>query len=106
MNQDNTPLIGRIIAEGGLSYLPEAHCILRIDGVEIDVTPQDSDFDRLRNSVLSQQKIEAIQVGQWKVDYHKDFLKNWIRKEKIKFDFDEIWALREKCIQRLSENEI
>ena len=104
MNEDNTPLIGHVISEEGLDYLPEAHCVLRIDGVEVDVTSLDSDFDRLRNSVLSQQTIKATQVGQWKVDYHKDFLKNWITREKIVAEFEEIWALREKCIQRLSEN--
>lgn len=106
MNKENTPLIGDVIIEAGLEYIPEAHCVLRIAGVEVDITGPDSNFDRLRTSVLDQQIIEPAQVGTWKVEFHKNFLRNWISEEKIGMDFEELWAIREKCIERLSKMEI
>lgn len=105
MNKDNTPLIGNVLKDSGLDYIPEAHCVLRIENSFVDLTRVDSDFEHLDGAILSKQVIDPIQVGDWKVEFHKEYIRNWISKENICLDFEDIWALREKCIKRLSEKE-
>lgn len=105
MNKENTPGIGNVLAEAGVLYVPEAHCVLKMGAEVMDITSSDSDYDRLEGSILMEKSIKPEQVGQWKVDFHRDYMKNWILKASCGYDFDEIWALREKCILRLSENE-
>ena len=48
-------------------------------------------------------EIEPEQVNVFKVEHHKNYLKNWIIENKIKIGFDEIWRIREQCIKNLEE---
>ena len=48
-------------------------------------------------------EIEPEQVNTFKVDYHKEYLHNWINENEIKMDFDRIWEIREQCIKKLEE---
>lgn len=102
MNEANTK-IGSILKENNLEYLPEAHCYLKINGKVTDITNPNSDFEKLRNDILEEICIEPNQVVDFKVKYHQNFLKNWITENQIPFTFEEIWNIREKCIQKLSE---
>ncbi|WP_296381283.1 hypothetical protein [Winogradskyella sp.] len=102
MNSSNTPKIGDILVKVNLQYIPEAHCYLFIDGERIDFTSRNSDFNRIKNDVLLEQEIEPHQVAQFKVDFHKAFIKTWIKEQNIPFSFNEIWELREQCITNLS----
>jgi len=104
MNQDNTPRIGDVLEGSAIAYIPEAHCILKIAGVEHDITTESSDFESFRDSILLEVVIDPWQVGDWKVDFHKDYLSNWIKEGELAVDLKEIWALREECIQRITEN--
>jgi hypothetical protein len=101
MNETNTK-IGTILKENNLDYLPEAHCYLKVNGNVIDATNNEANFEKLRNDILEEIIIEPDQVGDFKVKYHQNFLKIWITKNKISFTFEEIWNIREKCIQKLS----
>lgn len=103
MNETNTPGIGTYITENQLDYIPEAHCYLNIDGNRIDLTYPDSDIVRIENDIISETEIKPEQVDQYKVKYHKDFIRSWIEEYQIKLSFDEIWAIRESCIATLSE---
>ncbi len=114
MNQSNTPKIGNILSENEfgyqLDYIPEAHCYLKINGIEHDFTSNNSDFENLRNEtlndILEEIEIEAHQVNEFKVNYHQEFLKKWIEKQNTLSDFvinfDTLWQLREKCISALT----
>ena len=62
-----------------------------------------SDFEKLRNDILEEISIKPNQVADFKVEYNQKFLKNWIIENQIPFTFEEIWYIREKCIQKLSE---
>ena len=42
-------------------------------------------------------------AAKFKVDYHKGFVKNWLKQTNSEFEFDEIWQIREKCIENLTE---
>lgn len=102
MNQINTPKIGNTLVENGFDYLPEAHCYLKIKENRIDITNPSATFENIRKDILEEHKIEATQVTTFKVDLHQNYLKKWIHKNKLSTSFEEIWAIREKCIEQLS----
>lgn len=106
MNHLNTPKISNTILNKGLEYIPEAHCYLRLNNQRIDITSTNSDIDNLVNDIIEEIEIEPEQVGNFKVAYHKNFLKNWILQENIQMSFDEVWTIREICIKKLEEKYI
>jgi len=101
MNESNTN-IGSILSENKISYIPEAHCYLKIDNQYIDATSPNADFEKLRNDIMEEIEIEPYQVADFKVEFHQKFIKNWIVETNQIKSFDEIWEIREKCIQLLS----
>lgn len=102
MNHLNTPKIGSILIDKGIEYLPEAHCYLKINGIRTDVTTRKSAFHKIEKDIIQEKEIEAVQVGNFKVAYHKDFMKHWLKETKLKFSFDEVWQIRESCIANLT----
>lgn len=102
MNAANTPKIGNILIDNHLDYMPEAHCYLSVNGIYEDYTSRNADFKKIKNDILLEQEIEPNQVIEFKVDYHKTFIKSWIKNENIPFNFEDIWAIREDCIANLS----
>ncbi len=102
MTETNTPGIGTTLTQNGLSFLPEAHCYLMVNQRRIDLTSESSDITRIQSDILEETDIKPEQVGNFKVEYHKQFLKKWIHENKINFTFDEIWKIREACIANLA----
>lgn len=102
MTEENTPGIGLNISKSGLSYIPEAHCYLKIDGKRKDYTNSSSNIEKIETAILSETEITPNQVSEWKVDFHKKFIKAWRISEGIKMDFETIWLIREQCITSLS----
>lgn len=102
MNNSNTK-IGNTLINKGINYIPEAHCYLKINGVRTDITSKNSSFKKIENAILSEIEITPHQIAEFKVSYHKKFLKNWIKEEKINKRFEEIWEIRENCILYLSK---
>ena len=103
MNHLNTPKIEKTLLNSGLEYLPEAHCYLKLNNQRIDIKNSDSNIENLKDYLIEELEIEPEQVTVFKVDYHKNYLKNWIKKNKIKLNFDEVWEIREQCIKKLEE---
>ena len=101
MTETNTD-ISNILSRNNLEYLPEAHCYLKIDNEIVDITTINSDFGRIRDSLIEEIEIEPWQVGDFKVNYHKSFITKWINTNNVKFSFEEIWKIREECISYLS----
>lgn len=110
MKKSNTPKIGNILSKNEfdyqLDYIPEAHCYLKINGIEQDFTSNTSDFENLRNYILEEIEIEAHQVNEFKVNYHQEFLKKWIENQNqindCVINFESLWKLREVCIYNLA----
>lgn len=102
MNEVNTPGIGSHLSENGLDNIPEAHCYIRANGKRIDLTRPASDIRNLREDILLEQSIEPFQVVEDKVQIHKRFIEEWIEQENISFTSEQIWVIRELCIQELS----
>ena len=101
MNEQNTK-IGKILSENNLEYIPEAHCYLKIDGEIVDVTSNESDFNKIKDFLLEEIEIEVFQTADFKVNYHQNFIKKWLIETNSKITFDEIWRIREMCIKLLS----
>ncbi len=102
MNNQNTPGIGNGINKAGLTYIPEAHCYLSINGQRLDLTKEGADIRKIENDILEEQFIHAEDVIVKKVTLHKAFLKNWIQDQDLNFSFEQIWELREQCILNLT----
>ena len=103
MNQLNTPKIGNELTGYSLEYIPEAHCYLKINDKRIDLTSHKSDFTKIEKDIIQEKEIEPEQVSEFKVEYHKNFIKQWIIENDVEFDFNQIWDIREKCIKNLTE---
>lgn len=104
MNLANTPGIGNALEESHLNYIPEAHCYLLDNGNKLDLTSDRSNISRIEKDIIEELAIEPHEVDQFKVNYHKDYLMQWIVKERIPLSFDKIWSVREQCIANLSSS--
>lgn len=105
MTENNTPGIGTELTENGIKYIPEAHCYLIVDKERMDLTNEESDLTRIKSDIIEETEISPEQVGEFKVKYHKDYLRNWANDIDLNLSFEEVWSIREKCIANLSKTE-
>jgi hypothetical protein len=103
MNEVNTPKLGDLLSKNNIKYIPEAHCYLKINQIPVDATTSDSFYDKIKHDILEEIEIIPNQVSDFKVEYHKAFLKKWIEETNQNNTFEEIWKIREQCISKLSE---
>ncbi len=103
MTESNTPKIGTELSDNAIEFIPEAHCYLKSNGNRIDFTSEQSEFRKIEKDIIQEKLIEPNQVARFKVDYHKNFLKDWIITTNSKLKFDQIWQIRERCIKNLTE---
>ena len=103
MTQINTPKIGNVLTETYLEFIPEAHCYLKVGEQRLDLTDKSSDIKKIETDIIQEIEIEPKQIAKFKVDYHKTFIKNWIIENNIVLNFNQIWSIRETCIENLSK---
>jgi hypothetical protein len=104
MNANNTPKVKNTLAKNNLAYIPEAHNYLKHESVIFDFTKQDSSPADFINDLLYETEIQPDAINLTKIQIHKDFLTNWLRENsKINYTTDELWKIREQCIEDLSE---
>lgn len=103
MTEANTPGIAPILSGNGLTYIPEAHCFIRVNNEPLDVTSPHSSLDPIAHAILHEEHITPEQVVHYKVEQHQAFLRAWIEKEQLDYTFEEIWSIREECIIALSK---
>ena len=103
MNEVNTQKLGDLLTKNNIKYIPEAHCYLKINQIPVDVTTSDSFYDKIKHDIIEEIEIIPNQVSDFKVEYHKAFLKKWIKETNQNNTFEEIWKIREQCISKLSE---
>jgi hypothetical protein len=102
MSEANTPKLGDLLLKNNIEYIPEAHCYLKINQIPVDVTTSDSFYDNIKQDIMEEIEIIPNQVSDFKVEYHKAFLKKWIKETNQNNTFEEIWKIREQCIEKLS----
>lgn len=101
MDARNTAGIGAALDEFGLESLPEAHCYLTYAGKRIDVTRfSNGEAAQPIERFLYEERIRPDQIGGYKLALHRTFFRNWMRERKLgkRYDFNELWEIREKCI--------
>ncbi len=103
MNHINTPKIGDELIKNDIDYIPEAHCYLKIDGHRKDFTSSSSNFENIKNDVLEEIEIQPEQVSDFKINYHKNYINQWVKQHNLMFNFEQVWLIREKCITNLTE---
>lgn len=104
MNGSNTVGIHDIMSQAKLEHIPEAHCFLEIDDKYYDFTFRENNMSTIENDILETQRIAPHQVTDYKVNFHCNYLKSWIEKNNIAYTFEQIWDIRERCIQSISEH--
>jgi hypothetical protein len=102
MNEINTKGVGSVLSSYHLDYIPEAHTYLKINGNIVDITRITENETSFEDSLITEQQILPHQIADYKVNWHQNFLKQWIVDEKIPLTFQEIWKIREKCILALT----
>jgi hypothetical protein len=104
MNGSNTRGVGSILSKAGIDFIPEAHCYLKYKGSRIDFTHPDLNVLNVEDEIMKEILIQPEQVGIYKEALHKQFIEDWLQKEKIGYSLDFIWRIREQCIQQLVEH--
>jgi hypothetical protein len=99
MNAANTPLVGPVLREHGLTCVPEAHCFLACAGERVDLTHPDSS-GRCTLLLLEEEVISPEQVGAYKQAWHHDRLSSWSIERGL--DSLVVWQVREQCIRALA----
>ena len=103
MNKKNTPEISATLLQNKLEYIPEAHCYLKYEDQIIDMTKLNSKPSDFLDDLLEEIEILPEQISDYKVNYHKNYLTTWLANNKeIKFTLNDIWKIREQCIQDLA----
>ncbi|MFM9826412.1 hypothetical protein [Flavobacterium sp.] len=103
MNAQNTPAITETLRENNLDFIPEAHNYLKFKNEILDYTKRNSSASDFEDSLLLEIEILTNQITNYKVEFHKKFLKKWLKENpEIEFDIQKIWKVREKCIEDLS----
>ncbi len=100
MNEANTPGVGAVLKRHGLPSVPEAHCYLAHEGARVDVTREVEAAEPIAG-FLHEEEIEPGQVGEYKVEAHRGFVRRWAEERGL--DPERVWRAREECIAALAE---
>lgn len=104
MGKNYAARVGAVLTKYKLDHIPEAHNYLRINDGIIDCTTTRSSAEQFINEVVIETEIEPAQITDFKVNFHKQYLKEWLAQQTELFiSFDELWNIREECIAALSE---
>jgi hypothetical protein len=103
MNEVNTKGVGSVLNNYNLDYIPEAHTYLKINGNLLDITRTAENEASFEDSLLLEQEILPHQIADYKVQWHQNYLNQWISDEQLPYSFKEIWKIREDCILAMSE---
>jgi len=105
MNKKNTPEISETLQKNQLEYIPEAHCYLKFEDQIIDLTKINSKPTDFLDDLIEEIEISPEQITDYKVNYHKNYIVTWLDKnEQINLSLNDIWIIREQCIQDLADN--
>lgn len=105
MDAEYTVKIKNTLSKFALHYIPEAHNYLKIEDKYYDFTRSNCDYVQFKNKLLIEKEIEYDEITSDKILFHKNFLEKWIFDENIPFTPEEIWNIREQCIEDLQKDD-
>lgn len=100
MSEANTPGVGFVLEEAGLSSVLEAHCSARLGDVTVDLTG----LRGTSSTVVRRRLLEPLKLEE-KALLHREQLSAWGRTYAPNHSIDELWTIRERCIEALSQEE-
>jgi hypothetical protein len=100
MDERNTPGVGSVLTSHGLTTLPEAHCLLRWEGVEVDLTRAGA--PALTGPWLSTSVIAPEDIAEHKIAVHRRFMAQWMVANLPGWRLESLWRAREACIAALA----
>jgi hypothetical protein len=104
MNAVNTAAVAGRLSMNNLTYIPEPHNYLVIDGQYHDYTRAESSPGDFLCDLELEIDIGTDQIGDHKVSFYRSFLEDWLERMQIKnMTLDRLWAIREGCICDLTE---
>lgn len=106
MDKENTPKIEQILTRYNLDYMLEAHVYLMHNDLRYDYTFPDNHEMDWESSILMEMEIDVDQIFDYKVQYHKKILQDWIDRDKLNFTLQKLWEIRESCIHALQTYDI
>lgn len=101
MSPELFPGLNSIFQNLTLEGIPEAHTFLVIDNNYTDITGLTGKVEA--EMIVDEMEIQPEGIGGLKESVHKGYLMEWAEDEKINLPQDQLWAIREACIKRLSE---
>lgn len=102
MNAKNTPKIKSVLEKYKLFEMPEAHNYLRIKEKILDCTRKNSSENDFIADLVEEIEILPEQITDFKVQYHKNFLQEYLLKQpEIPYSLEKFWKIREACILAL-----
>ena len=104
MNKKNTPGIEKVLDTYRLSYILEAHICLSYDHERYDFTFPGVSKKSWEPDILIETTIDADQIFDYKVSYHKSILEDWIQRDNFPYSLEKVWEIREECIQALTND--
>lgn len=102
LNGENTPQIKATLNDVGLDAIPEAHFFLKYEESKFDFTLYaDGQAPEPSMNFLTELQISPEQIGEYKVNFHRNWLRQWAIETNQQISFDGLWSLRERCIKTL-----
>ncbi len=91
MNGNNTPKIKSVLETYNLDYIPEAHNYLKSNNQILDFTKKNASENDFIDDLLEETDIQPHQISQFKIEFHKNYLKNWLSENpEIPYSLDEL----------------
>src|SRR5690606_1093258 len=104
MNGFNTQKIYNTLKSYNLDYNTEPHNYLNYNNRIYDFTKINSSPSNFESDLLYENEIKSSEINQTKIQIHKNFLIDWLQQNPtINYSNEELWSIREQCIQDLSE---
>jgi hypothetical protein len=78
---------------------------LTYEGTRIDITRSGAEPTEPIDRFLSEEAIVPAQIGDYKVQFHQQFLRRWLANTDVvgNRSFAELWKIREECIAALAQ---
>jgi hypothetical protein len=99
MTNQDTPKLKGVIPEN-LEFVPEAHSYLLFQGKKLDFTRANATHLK-DEQILQEYEVSSKKMLDQKDKIHQEFIKDFGLKHNL--DPEEIWQIRERCIEKLSE---
>ncbi|MFP4545062.1 MAG: hypothetical protein ACLFQU_12585 [Candidatus Kapaibacterium sp.] len=90
-----------VLKAGGISYVPEAHAYLKYEGKIYDFTRKENTPADIFGKFDAEREADPYELYISKNEFHKDYIKEHLDDFPGK-SFDDIWRIREACIETLS----